>query len=65
MSTELTVEGMACDGCESNVEEAIADVAGVKSVDADHENGTVVVEGDPSIDALVGAVDDAGYEATV
>ncbi|WP_178917205.1 heavy-metal-associated domain-containing protein [Natronomonas gomsonensis] len=64
MGTTLNVEDMACDGCEANVEEAIRGVAGVTGVDADHESGTVVVEGDADAEALVAAVDDAGYEAS-
>lgn len=65
MAVTLTVEGMACDGCEANVEEAIRSVADVTSVEADHEAGVVTVEGDADVDALVEAVSDAGYEATV
>lgn len=64
MVTTLTVEGMACDGCEANVEEAIRGVAGVTGVEADHEAGTVAVEGEADTDALLAAVDDAGYEAS-
>lgn len=64
MSTTLTVSGMACDGCERNVEEAIESVSGVERVDADHEAGRVTVEGDADVDALVSAIDEAGYEAT-
>ncbi|MFO7927907.1 MAG: heavy-metal-associated domain-containing protein [Halobacteriota archaeon] len=64
MSTTLTVSGMACDGCERNVEEAIEAVPGVERVEADHEAGHVTVEGDADVDALVSAIDEAGYEAT-
>ncbi|MFW5964575.1 MAG: heavy-metal-associated domain-containing protein [Natronomonas sp.] len=64
MQTTLNVDGMACDGCEENVEEAIRGIAGVTGVEADHETGTVVVEGDADADVLVAAVDDAGYAAS-
>jgi copper chaperone len=55
---------MACDGCETNVEDTVNEVQGVKRADADHEAGQVVVEGDASIDALVAAIVDAGYEVS-
>ena len=64
MATELTVEDMACTGCETTVEEALEDVPGVTGVQADHETGTVTVEGDADVDDLVSAVDDAGYQAS-
>lgn len=63
MSTTLTVSGMACDGCEETVIEALEDVSGVESASADHEAGTATVEGDAEVDTLVAAVEDAGYEA--
>lgn len=62
MTTKLSVEGMSCDGCEANVEAALAEVAGVTAVEADHEEDTVVVEGDADRKRLLAAVDDAGYE---
>jgi copper chaperone len=64
MATELTVDDMACTGCETTVEEALRDVTGVTDVEADHESGTVTVEGNTDADDLVGAVDDAGYTAS-
>ena len=63
MTVTLTVDGMACDGCEANVENALADVSGVTSAAADHEAATVAIEGDVDVDALVAAVTEAGYEA--
>lgn len=64
MTTTITVDGMACGGCETNVEDALAEVAGVSDATADHEAGSVTVEGDADVDALVAAVEDAGYEAS-
>lgn len=61
--TELSVDGMACSGCVDTVVEALEDVPGVESADADHEAGTASVTGDADVDALVRAVEDAGYEA--
>lgn len=64
MTTELTVDGMACDGCEESVENALRDVSGVADVVADHESNRVTVEGDADVDELVTAVQEAGFEAS-
>lgn len=60
----LSVIGMACDGCEATVENALGALDGVTRVDADNEADTVdVVAGaDVSDDELATAVTDAGYE---
>lgn len=63
MTTTLRVTGMSCAGCESNVEDALATVSGVVSVDVDRENDAATVEGEADTDDLVAAVEDAGYEA--
>lgn len=62
MPTEVTVEGMSCEHCEQNVEEALRDVEGVTGVEADNEAGTVTIEGDVDVETAVAAVDEAGYE---
>ncbi|WP_323675710.1 heavy metal-associated domain-containing protein [Halorubellus sp. PRR65] len=64
MTTDLTVTGMSCEHCEQTVEDALADVDGVTDASADNEADTVTVEGDADVDALVAAVEDAGYDAT-
>jgi copper chaperone CopZ len=56
---------MSCSGCEETVEEALEDVAGVTSADADRESNAVSVEGDADVGDLVRAVEDAGYTAHV
>ena len=61
----LDVEGMACTGCEDTVTEALVELDGVESADADHEAGTVaVVYADAETDTgeLSNAIEDAGYE---
>ena len=60
----FNVEGMSCGGCETNVTDAILDVEGVTSANADHESGTATIEGDVDIDAVFEAVRDAGYDAS-
>lgn len=64
MSTEITVEGMTCEGCEEVVEEALQMADGVESADADRYEDAAVVEGDANVDDLVEKVDLAGYEAS-
>lgn len=55
---------MTCGHCEQTVEEALEGVAGVTDATADRETEQVTVEGDADPDAMVAAVQDAGYEAS-
>lgn len=64
MSRTLTVEGMTCGHCEQTVEEALEEVGGVTSARADRDAETVTVAGDADVDALVSAVEEAGYDAS-
>ncbi|SIR97899.1 Copper chaperone CopZ [Haladaptatus litoreus] len=64
MTTTLIVEGMTCGGCEQNVIDALEAVDGVSKANADREANTASVEGSAKTDALVGAVEDAGYDAS-
>lgn len=63
MSQTITVEGMSCEHCEQSVEEALRGVDGVTDVDVDREAEQASVDGDADTDALVAAVEDAGYTA--
>ena len=65
MTTTVAVSGMSCTGCESNVESAVAELPGCEGVEADHEAGTVTVEGDVDTAALQEAIEDSGYEPAV
>jgi len=66
MSTEITVEGMSCGGCENQVESALEGVDGVTDAVADRERdrATVELDGDAATDDLVAAVEDAGFSAS-
>jgi len=64
MSRTITVEGMSCEHCEQSVTEALEGVDGVESATADRESASATVEGDADPDALVGAVSEAGYDAS-
>lgn len=63
MSTTIDIRGMNCEGCENTVEDALRGVPGVESASADRSDETATVEGDADEQALVQAVEEAGYEA--
>ena len=58
-----TVVGMTCAHCVTAVTEEIAQIDGVTGVEVDLATGQVTVESDQPIDgdALIEAVDEAGY----
>ncbi len=62
----LAVQGMKCDGCASTVSEALAAVAGVESVDVQlgESRASLVVENATSDEALMAAVEAAGFGAS-
>lgn len=66
MPTELTVNGMTCQGCEQVVEKALQMVDGVESADADRYEDVAVIESESELDtdALVERVEMAGYEGS-
>jgi copper chaperone len=62
--TELSVEGMHCDGCEEGITEELIAIEGVETVEADWETGRVIVrhhERTAPTDALVADVESLGY----
>ncbi len=63
MSQQISVSGMSCAGCEESVEEALAGVSGVTTVEVDRTADSATIEGEAAVDELVAAVEDAGYEA--
>jgi copper chaperone len=64
MEITYTVSGMSCGHCKAAVEEEVARVPGVESVNADLDSKLVVVRGDALEDGAVrAAIDEAGYEA--
>lgn len=67
MEKKLNVEGMMCDHCVAHVTKALEGVPGVSSVKVSLADKDAVVEAAPEVtdEALVAAVKDAGYEATV
>jgi copper chaperone len=65
-STQLTfqVDGLSCGHCEIAVTGEVSQVSGVDSVEVDLETKLVRVRGaDVDAQQVIGAIDEAGYEA--
>lgn len=65
MTTELNITGMSCGHCVKAVEGALKAVPGVQDVRVDLEGGRATVEGQAEGTALIAAVTEEGYGATV
>jgi copper chaperone CopZ len=64
--TELTVGGMHCGNCVRHVQDALAEIPGVSAtVDLDSAVVTVTHPAAVPVQALLDAVDGAGYEVAV
>lgn len=66
-TVHLTIGGMTCASCVGRVEKALKGVAGVldASVNLASETATVSLAAGATVSALLSAVQDAGYEASV
>jgi copper chaperone CopZ len=65
MGTTLTygVPGVSCAHCKAAIEQEVAPLAGVESVDVDLDAKTVTVSGEALDErAIVAAIGEAGYE---
>ena len=63
---ELEVQGMSCMHCVKAVTEALQTVPGVEGTpEVRLEDATATVRGTPDADALIAAVEAAGYQARV
>jgi Cu2+-exporting ATPase len=64
---KLNVEGMMCEHCVAHVTKALEGVKGVKNVRVSLDEGTAVLDAGLLVSdkALVAAVEDAGYKATM
>lgn len=63
MDQHITIEGMHCAGCEQTVEDALREVDGVTDAAADRQAERASVAGSADVEALVAAVEQAGYDA--
>ena len=63
---KLKVEGMTCGHCVKHVQQAIAKVPGVQGpVEVSLEKGEALVNGAPSLEAVLAAVSEEGYSASL
>ena len=66
MSTsEYLVSGMSCGHCEAAILGEVNQIPGVRGVDVSPRTGRMVVTSSAPIDEVLGAVDEAGYEAVL
>lgn len=63
--TQLDISGMSCGHCQKAVTGALEAVAGVTRAEVDLAKGLAVVEGEAEPAALIAAVEDEGYKATL
>ncbi len=63
LKQELQINGMMCGHCRAAVHSALAELPGVSFVSVDLDRGTAIVEGNVDLQALLTAVEEAGYEA--
>lgn len=59
----LKVDGMTCNNCVKHVTQALMAVPGVTRATVALESGSAAVEGDASLEALIAAVREEGYDA--
>jgi copper chaperone CopZ len=59
----LAVSGMTCGGCVNSVKRVLAAVPGVRSVAVDLAAGRAEISGEVKPEALIAAVEAAGYGA--
>ena len=62
---KYNITGMSCAACQAHVEKAVGKVPGVESVSVSLLTNSMGVEGSASSEAIVKAVEDAGYGAVV
>jgi len=65
ITTEFQVSGMTCGHCEMSVREEVEKIAGVEGIDVSAQTGRLVVTSTDAVDAdaVLAAVDEAGYRA--
>jgi len=61
--TELKIDGMTCGHCVAAVKKALEKVPGVTAAQVELDSGRAHVAGEPSLAALLAAVQDEGYQA--
>jgi len=61
---KFNVKGMMCNACENRVKNAVGDIEGIESVEADHTKGKVTVTCNDSIESKIveETIEDIGFE---
>jgi copper chaperone len=59
---KLKVAGMTCGGCVKSVERAVSAAAPGATVKVDLASGEVAIDGPAARQAIVAAIEDAGYD---
>ena len=64
-TTTFLVPGMTCGHCKSAVTDELSKINGVTNVDVDLDSKKVTIESEADVEwqVIVGAVDEAGFEA--
>lgn len=58
----LKVEGMACEGCENRIQNALKNMEEIEKVVASHKEGTVtIVANEIAIDKIKERIEDLGF----
>lgn len=65
MTVELNITGMSCGHCEKAVQNALKGVSGVENAEVNLSAGTATVEGTADVQALIAAVTEEGYGASL
>ncbi|MFN3764309.1 MAG: heavy-metal-associated domain-containing protein [Aliihoeflea sp.] len=66
MEIRLEIDGMTCGGCVKSLTRVLEAVPGVDNAKVDLETASARVDGDQlDAKALIGAVEDAGFDARV
>ncbi|MGD1239853.1 heavy-metal-associated domain-containing protein [Mycobacterium seoulense] len=66
-TSEYRVDGMSCAHCEAAVRNEVGRLPGVQRVEVSADTGRLVITSSVPLDsaAVLGAVDEAGYEAVL
>lgn len=58
----LKVQGMACEGCENRIQNALRNMEGIEDIVANHKEGTVIVKAkEIDIDKVKERIEDLGF----
>lgn len=64
MKKKINIEGMSCGHCVAHVKEALEEIGGVEILEVNLEEKNALVNTEVEDNALIAAIDDAGYDVT-